>query len=70
MANLIYAAIASLDGYVADEEGKFDWARPDDEVHAFINGLERSAGTFGGGMVHPALPGPLHRVAVIAGPGE
>ena len=41
MAKLIYAAIASLDGYVEDEEGWFDWAAPDDEVHAFVNDLER-----------------------------
>ncbi len=34
MANLIYSAIASLDGYIADVDGKFDWAEPDDEVHA------------------------------------
>ncbi len=46
MAKLIYSAIASLDGYIADEEGKFDWAEPDDEVHAFINDLERSVGTY------------------------
>jgi hypothetical protein len=46
MANLIYAAIASLDGYVEDEEGRFDWAAPDDEVHAFVNDLERPIGTY------------------------
>jgi dihydrofolate reductase len=46
MAKLIYSAIASLDGYVADEEGKFDWAEPDEEVHAFVNELERSVGTY------------------------
>jgi dihydrofolate reductase len=45
MAKLIYAAIASLDGYVADEDGKFDWAAPDEEVHAFVNDLERAIGT-------------------------
>jgi dihydrofolate reductase len=43
---LIYSAIASLDGYIEDEEGKFDWAAPDDEVHAFLNDLERSIGTY------------------------
>jgi hypothetical protein len=37
MATLMYSAVASLDGYVADEEGNFDWAEPDEEVHAFIN---------------------------------
>ncbi|MET9337249.1 dihydrofolate reductase family protein [Nonomuraea sp. NPDC003804] len=41
MARLIYSAIASLDGYVADERGRFDWAVPDDEVHAFVNDLVR-----------------------------
>ena len=45
MARLIYTAITSLDGYVADEQGKFDWAEPDEEVHAFVNDLERSVGT-------------------------
>jgi len=42
---LIYAAIASLDGYVADESGNFDWAEPDEDVHAFVNDLTRTAGT-------------------------
>jgi len=46
MAKLIYSAIASLDGYVEDEQGKFDWAAPDDEVFAFINDLERPIGTY------------------------
>jgi dihydrofolate reductase len=46
MARLIYSAIASLDGYVADEHGAFDWAAPDDEVHAFVNDLERPVGTY------------------------
>ena len=46
MANLIYSAIASLDGYVEDEHGKFDWAAPDEEVHAFVNDLERPIGTY------------------------
>ncbi len=45
MASLIYSAIASLDGYVEDEQGKFDWAAPDEEVHAFVNDLERPVGT-------------------------
>jgi dihydrofolate reductase len=43
---LIYSAIASLDGYIENEHGKFDWAAPDDEVHAFINELERPVGTY------------------------
>ena len=46
MANLIYSSIASLDGYVADEQGNFDWAAPDEEVHAFVNELERPVGTY------------------------
>ena len=46
MARLIYSAIASLDGYVADEDGGFDWAVPDAEVHAFVNDLERPVGTY------------------------
>ena len=46
MANLIYTAIMSVDGYVADEEGNFDWAEPDEEVHAFVNDLERPIGTY------------------------
>jgi dihydrofolate reductase len=46
MAKLIYSAITSLDGYVADEDGNFDWAAPDEEVHRFINDLERPVGTY------------------------
>lgn len=46
MAKLIYSAITSLDGYVADEDGNFDWAAPDAEVHAFVNDLERPVGTY------------------------
>jgi dihydrofolate reductase len=46
MAKLIYSAITSLDGYVADENGNFDWAEPDEEVHAFINDLQRPVGTY------------------------
>jgi dihydrofolate reductase len=46
MAKLIYSAITSLDGYVADEDGNFDWAAPDEEVHAFVNDLERPVGTY------------------------
>jgi dihydrofolate reductase len=46
MANLIYAAITSLDGYIEDADGKFDWAVPDEEVHTFINDLERPVGTY------------------------
>jgi dihydrofolate reductase len=46
MADLIYTSIASLDGYVTDEDGNFDWAHPSDELHAFVNDLQRSVGTF------------------------
>lgn len=46
MAKLIYSAITSLDGYVADAAGNFDWAVPDDDVHAFVNDLERPIGTY------------------------
>ena len=46
MAKLIYSAITSLDGYVADEGGNFDWAAPDAEVHRFVNDLERPVGTY------------------------
>jgi dihydrofolate reductase len=46
MTKLIYSAITSLDGYVADEEGNFDWAAPDEEVHSFVNDLERPVGTY------------------------
>jgi dihydrofolate reductase len=46
MAKLIYSAIASLDGYIEDQEGRFDWGMPDEEVHAFVNDLERPVGTY------------------------
>jgi dihydrofolate reductase len=46
MASLIYSALASLDGYIADEDGNFDWAEPDEEVHTFVNELERPVGTY------------------------
>jgi dihydrofolate reductase len=46
MAHLIYSAMTSLDGYIEDREGTFDWAAPDEEVHRFINDLETAAGTY------------------------
>lgn len=46
MAQLIYSAIASLDGYIEDAGGRFDWAAPDEEAHAFMNDLVRDAGTY------------------------
>ena len=45
MGKLIYSAICSLDGYIADADGRFDWSAPDEEVHRFVNDLEREAGT-------------------------
>jgi dihydrofolate reductase len=46
VVKLVYTSIVSLDGYVEDERGRFDWAVPDDEVHAYMNDLERSFGTY------------------------
>ena len=46
MGQLIYSGIISLDGYLADSQGNFDWSAPDEEVHAFVNDLERAAGTY------------------------
>jgi dihydrofolate reductase len=46
MARLIYSAITSLDGYVADDDGNFEWAAPDEEVHSFVNDVERRVGTY------------------------
>jgi dihydrofolate reductase len=46
MGRLIYSAIASLDGYVEDQEGNFDWSAPDEELHRFVNDLERPVGTY------------------------
>jgi dihydrofolate reductase len=46
MAKLIYSATESLDGFVADEQGNWDWSKPDDEVHSFINDLARDIGTY------------------------
>ncbi len=46
MAKLMYTAITSLDGYIEDEDGSFDWSAPDEDVHAFVNDLERPIGTY------------------------
>jgi dihydrofolate reductase len=46
MGKLIYTALGSLDGYFEDADGRFDWAEPDEEVHAFVNDLERPIGTY------------------------
>jgi dihydrofolate reductase len=58
VAKLIYSALASLDGYTEDEDGKFDWAAPDEEVHAFVNDLERPVGThlYGRRMYETMVP--------------
>lgn len=45
MATLVHAAITSLDGYVADRDGRFDWSAPDEEVHLAVNALHRGVGT-------------------------
>jgi dihydrofolate reductase len=72
MKKLIYTAIASLDGFVEDASGKFDWAAPDEEVHAFVNDLERSVGTYLYGrrmyetMVYwESPPGPAEQSAAV-----
>jgi dihydrofolate reductase len=46
MGKLLYHSSASLDGYVADRQGKFDFSAPDEEVHAFVNDLQRDVGTY------------------------
>jgi dihydrofolate reductase len=46
VAKLIFSAITSLDGYVEDERGNFDLGAPDEEVHSFVNDLERPVGTY------------------------
>jgi dihydrofolate reductase len=46
VAKLIYLTIASLDGYIEDQTGNFDWAAPDEEVHGFVNDLARPIGTY------------------------
>ena len=46
MAQLLYSAIMSLDGYIADRDGNFDWSVPDEEVHSFVNDLEGRVGTY------------------------
>jgi dihydrofolate reductase len=46
VAKLIYEAISSLDGYIEDAAGKFEWAEPDEEVHRFVNDLDRPVGTY------------------------
>ena len=58
MAKLIYIAVTSLDGYVEDESGRFDWAVPDEEVHTFVNDLLRPVGTYlYGRRMYQTMPG-------------
>jgi dihydrofolate reductase len=45
MGKLIYAIMTSLDGFVADQDGNFEWAMPSEEVHAFVNDIVRNVGT-------------------------
>jgi dihydrofolate reductase len=45
VAKLVYSAMSSVDGYIEDDDGKFDWAEPDEEAHSFINEIERQLGT-------------------------
>jgi hypothetical protein len=77
VAKLIYSALTSLDHYVADEKGNFDWAAPDAEVHTFVNDLMRPVGTatvlntcatgrFPDGVGHPTVWGVATAVAVAA----
>ncbi len=72
MARLVYTVLASLDGYVADEDGNFDWAAPGEDVHRFVNELERSVGTYLYGRrlyevmaVWQDLPGIEHQSAAV-----
>jgi dihydrofolate reductase len=70
VARLVYSAIASLDGYVADAAGGFEWAAPDDEVHAFVNELERQAGTYLYGRRMYETMAAWETVDAPAGPGR
>jgi len=64
VAKLIYSAIASLDGYVAEEDGNFDWAVPDEEVHSFINNLAGNPD-----FLYPTLLANSERATFILGVG-
>jgi dihydrofolate reductase len=68
MAKLIYTSIASLDGYVADSNGSFEWAAPDEEVHAFVNDLERAIGTYLYGRRLYDVMTPWETMSTEAGP--
>jgi dihydrofolate reductase len=68
VAKLIYSAITSLDGYVVDEDGNFHWAAPGEEVHAFLNELERPVGTYlYGRRMYETMAGWEDPPAVVAG---
>jgi hypothetical protein len=57
-ARLVFSALASVDGYVEDEQGMFGWAEPDEEVHRFVNDLERPVGTYlYGRRMHETMAG-------------
>jgi dihydrofolate reductase len=81
MGRLIYAAITSLDGYIEDLDGRFDWSQPAEEEHAFINDLTRPVGThlYGRRMYEvmkvwespePAWPGYMQEFAAIWQAGD
>lgn len=46
MGKLIYSLSESLDGFIEDESGKFDWGTPDEEVHRYVNDQQRKIGTY------------------------
>lgn len=46
MGRLIYSTLASLDGYIADRDGRFDWAVPGDDLHEAVNASLHGVGTF------------------------
>jgi dihydrofolate reductase len=70
IAKLIYSSLASLDGYTVDEQGKFDWAKPDEEVHSFFNDLERPIGTYVYGRRMYETMAAWEKPETIAGEGE
>jgi dihydrofolate reductase len=42
MGRLVYIGIGSLDGFIADADGQFDWSAPDEEVHSYLNQRDRA----------------------------
>ncbi|VXB70568.1 Dihydrofolate reductase [Arthrobacter sp. 9AX] len=67
MGQLIYSGITSLDGYLADSQGNFDWSAPDEEVHAFVNHLERGSGTY---LFGRRMYGVMAAWETLGGPGD